>query len=520
MAKTRRAYTGGAVSTTTASSIAASGTTSFTVTAATGWPYGSDPFFVVVEPGTASEEKILVTRAGSGDTTINIASDARRGQDGTVAVSHSNGATVFPVFTALDADEANELASKWSAKGDLVSYGSSTFEKLTVGADDTVLVADSGEASGLKWGQVDSAQLADDAVTAAKLSPAITHARNIVYNGSFQVAQRGTSVTGITGTAYNTSDRWALEISSLGTWTQSVENDAPTGSGFRKSLKMLCTTADAAPAAGDFLRVVQYFEGQDLQRIKKGTSAAEQLTVSFWVKSNVTGTYICELFDTDNTRQVSKSYTVSSSGTWEFKTLTFPADTTGSVDNDNQKSLVLSFHLADGSNFTSGTLNTSWASNTNANRAVGQTNLAAATNNYWQVTGVQLETGPVATPFEHLPFGVELARCQRYYFKTYGQSSFAGSLTNDGAYAVETNDYNGSHICTVQFAQTMRGNPTCTAYSGNSGAANNWRAYNQARSLNADTAVTLGQISNQSVAVTANFNGSLMLGHIVAVSEL
>lgn len=151
MAATRRAYTGGATSTTTTSAIASSGTTSFTITAYTGWPYGSDPFHVVVEPGTASEEKILVTRTGSTDTTINIASDSERGQDGTSAVAHSSGSTVFPVFTALDADEANELTSSWSTKGDLVSYGSSTFETLGVGSDGQVLVADSGETSGLKW---------------------------------------------------------------------------------------------------------------------------------------------------------------------------------------------------------------------------------------------------------------------------------------------------------------------------------------------------------------------------------
>ena len=115
MAATRRAYTGAAVSTTTSSSIAASGTTSFTITAYTGWPYGTDPFYVVVEPGTASEEKILVTRTGSTDTTINVASDSERGQDGTSAVSHSTGSTVFPVFTSVDADEANAVASVISA---------------------------------------------------------------------------------------------------------------------------------------------------------------------------------------------------------------------------------------------------------------------------------------------------------------------------------------------------------------------------------------------------------------------
>ena len=465
MAKTRRAYTGGAVSTTTSSDIAASGTTSFTITANTGWPYGSDPFYVVVSPGTASEEKILVTRAGSGDSTLNVASDARRGLDGTSAVAHATGATVFPVFTAVDADEANELASKWSAKGDLVSYGSSTFEKLTVGADDTVLIADSGESSGLKWGQVDSAQLADDAVTAAKLSPAITHARNIVYNGAMQVAQRGTSTAGITGTGYHTADRWNMPLGGLGTWTQSVENDAPTGSGFRKSLKVLCTTADAAPAAGDFLSISQLFEGQDLQRIKKGTSSAEQLTVSFWVKSNVTGTYVLELWDTDNDRHVSKSYTVAASGTWEFKTLTFPADTTGAFNNDNLLSLELDFWLGAGSTYSSGTLAATWASKVNGNRAAGVTNLAAATNNYWQITGVQLETGPVATPFEHLPFGVELARCQRYF-----QRHYTGIFTTggDSAFCDSTTSVKSVH----RFPVEMRVAPVFSTYTGAFGIDN------------------------------------------------
>ena len=245
--------------------------------------------------------------------------------------------------------------------------------------------------------------------------------RNMIINGGMSVAQRNTSVASITGTTYNTADRWALEINALGTWTQSVIADAPTGSGFRNSLKMLCTTADAAPAAGDFLRLVQYLEGQDLQRIRKGTSSATPLTISFWVKSNKTGTYVCELFDEDNVRQVSQTYTVSASDTWQYKTITFSADTLGAFDNDNARSLVVSFHLADGSNFTSGALNTVWSANTNVNRAVGQTNLAAATSNYWQITGVQLEAGPVATPFEFEPFETTLRKCQRYYYDSIGQ---------------------------------------------------------------------------------------------------
>ena len=170
MAKTRRAYTGGAVETTTQSDINASGTTSFTVQAATGWPYGTDPYYVVVSPGTASEEKILVTRASSSTTTISIASESRRGQDGTSAVSHGTGATVYPVFTAVDADEANELTSMYEAKGDIISHGTSTFSRLAVGTNDYVLQADSSAASGLAWGQVATAGIANDAVTAAKIA--------------------------------------------------------------------------------------------------------------------------------------------------------------------------------------------------------------------------------------------------------------------------------------------------------------------------------------------------------------
>jgi hypothetical protein len=144
----------------------------------------------------------------------------------------------------------------------------------------------------------------------------------------------------------------------MGTWTQTVENDGPTGSGFRKSFKILCTTADASPAAGDFVNIRQSLEGQNIQSIRKGTSEAKQLTISFWVKANVTGTYLVEINDQDNTREVSLAYTIVSSATWEKKTITFPADTTGAFDNDNASSLRLQFWLGAGTNFTSGTLQT------------------------------------------------------------------------------------------------------------------------------------------------------------------
>ena len=187
MAKTRRGYTGGAVSTTTTSSIAASGTTSFTVSAATGWPYGSEPYHVVLSPGTASEEKVLVTRTGSSDTTINIASNSERGQDGTSAVSHDSGATVFPVFTSVDADEANELTSTWTTKGDIVAHGSSTFTRLAVGTNEHVLKADSSTATGLAYGQVATAGIAADAIDGTKIADDAINSEHYV-DGSIDTA--------------------------------------------------------------------------------------------------------------------------------------------------------------------------------------------------------------------------------------------------------------------------------------------------------------------------------------------
>ena len=260
--------------------------------------------------------------------------------------------------------------------------------------------------------------------------------RNLIINGAMQVAQRGTSTASITTGNYYTVDRWTGYINTLGTWTQSVETDAPTGSGFRKSLKMLCTTADASPAAADVCNFYTTLEGQNLQAIKKGTAAAEQLTISFWVKSNVTGTYVVEFYDNDNTRHMVKQYTISSSTTWEKKTITFPADTTGAFDNDNNGSLNCIFYLSSGSDRTSGTLPSSWASVTDANRAVGQTNLAAATDNYWQITGVQLEVGDTATPFEFKPFEKDLRECQRYYEKSYNAKVNPGTVTTEGQWGI------------------------------------------------------------------------------------
>ena len=171
--------------------------------------------------------------------------------------------------------------------------------------------------------RIDTTNMIED-VPQSKLDNNINF-RNIIINGDMSIAQRGTSKASI-GFEYGTVDRFQTVQGSLGAFTQSQSTDVPSGQGFAKSLKMDCTTADASPSSGDELYIRQQIEGQNLQYLLKGTSSAKSLTVSFWVKSNKTGTYIVELFDNDNSRHINKSYTISSASTWEKKTITYDRD--------------------------------------------------------------------------------------------------------------------------------------------------------------------------------------------------
>tara|TARA_R100001509_G_scaffold135423_2_gene89143 strand:- start:157 stop:1251 length:1095 start_codon:yes stop_codon:yes gene_type:complete len=240
--------------------------------------------------------------------------------------------------------------------------------------------------------------------------------RNVVINGAMKVAQRSTSVTGIgAASGYFTADRFHLEpLSTAGrlTMTQESITDLP---GFANCIKLDCTTADTSIAAGEGLLLQQRIEGQNLQRFEKGTSSAKGFTVSFYVKGNASATYVCELYDGDNTRQVSRSFSVTTS--WNRVTINFPADTTGSFDDDASTSLFLQIWLHAGSTYSGGTLSTTWTSVTQANRAAGISSFFDSTARTFFITGVQLEVGDTATDFEHRTYADDLANCQRYYYK-------------------------------------------------------------------------------------------------------
>lgn len=246
--------------------------------------------------------------------------------------------------------------------------------------------------------------------------------RNLLYNGAMQIHQRSTSVTGITTGDYRTVDRWFQQVFSCGTWSSTVEADAPTGSGFSKSLRMTCS-ASASPSGFANVRIWQKLEGQDLQRIAKGTASAKKLTMSFWVKSNVTGTYVAAIDDLTNSRYIAQSYTINSANVWERKIVSFVGDTSGVLSNNSSESLMPQFWLSSGSGFSGGSsLLTSWGTAGGNNLAVGQVNVASSVNNYFQITGVQLETGD-PTEFEFKSFGQDLRECQRYFHRFFSLSS-------------------------------------------------------------------------------------------------
>ena len=238
--------------------------------------------------------------------------------------------------------------------------------------------------------------------------------RNLIINGAMQVAQRGTSVASSSGSVVRCVDRYRCFTRGAGAATFSQTSTVPTGQGFANSLRVDVTTVDSSLDTNDLYMIDQRFEGQDFQQLAKGTSDTKSVTASFWVRATKTGTYILELFDDDNNRNISKTYSISSADTWEYKTITFEGDTTGALDNDNGASIALRWFLAAGTSYTSGTLATAWEASNTADRAVGQVNFFDSTSNNFYITGVQLEVGEQATPFEHRPFNDVWEACQRY----------------------------------------------------------------------------------------------------------
>ena len=239
--------------------------------------------------------------------------------------------------------------------------------------------------------------------------------RNIIINGNMKVAQRSTSATGLgASSGYFGLDRFQLFFNTSGRLTMSQEANGP--SGFANSMKLACTTADTSIAATENIILSQAIEAQDLQQLKKGTSDAEKFTLSFYVKGNASAAYSVEVYDSDNNRSIGQTFSVTTS--WNRVVLTFDADTSGALNDDNGVGFYVNWWLHAGSNYTGGTFNTTWQDYVNNQRAGNTTSFLDSTDRTFFMTGVQLEVGSQATPFEHRSFGEELELCKRYFQKT------------------------------------------------------------------------------------------------------
>lgn len=281
---------------------------------------------------------------------------------------------------------------------------------------------------------------------------------NMVVNGAMTVAQRSSSVTGVTASGYYACDRAQVYFSSIDQMVTTVSQDTDAPDGFTKSHKVLVTTAETSIETNDLHCMLWYqIEGQDLQQLGYGNANAKPMTVSFWVKSNVTGTYTLSTYASyigGTNSIVTPTYTINAANTWEYKTITISGSTIGALVNSNSAGLQLYWNGLVGPQYTSGTQATSWSTYSTDNWAVGHTaDFGLDVNDYWQITGVCLNVGDSAIDFPHESYGDTLARCQRYFelIETSYRNSSTGYLTNHG---------NGSWVGPqFNFKVTKRSNP-------------------------------------------------------------
>lgn len=255
-----------------------------------------------------------------------------------------------------------------------------------------------------------------------------------IINGDMKVLQRGSTAATQTGGGYFSADRWRYtQNGSFGSdVTPVIGHNANANNGeFANAITFTTTVGSSIAATDDAIYIEQRIEGQNLVDLRLGTSSAQPMTLSFWVKCSLTGTFGVGLyndFSPNVTEAIVETYTINTADTWEYKTITFPAPTSGTFATDNTTGLAVGFNMGGGSDHELSTTGT-WT-----NQAVGFSktrtsscvNVTATTDAVWELTGVKLEKGLIATPFKHESYSENLAKCQRYF------AAFGGWPINTG----------------------------------------------------------------------------------------
>jgi hypothetical protein len=367
-------------------------------------------------------------------------------------------------------------------------------------------------------GSIQAADIAANAITQAKLSTDIplSGMRNLIINGDMVINQRNTAVA---GSGYSV-DRWtSLKFGNSTTISIAQSADAPPN--FTNSLKMTTVTGAAATSAWLYQRI----EGYNAASLGFGTASAKQVTVSFWVKSSLSGTYSVTLQNNNATRVYAASYTISAADTWEYKTVTIPGDTTGSWLQTTNSGLDVYFPFVlsgtPSSSYVPSTLNAWFTGAGGMAFNVGTSatpNVTATTGNIFAITGVQLEAGSQATPFEQLPIGVELPLCQRYFHVIP-----AGNIKAVNQYAT-VGLSGGNLLVSHTFPVTMRADPT--AYTSGGSGSHSFDFYQSsagagiARVLVYQSGQSTTTIGFKTLAYSSDNNGGNLLpsnGHLIGI---
>ena len=295
-----------------------------------------------------------------------------------------------------------------SSDGDVFTTGITTSSTVIVGSG--VTISESGiEASGI-------------GITVANINGnQLGGRRNIIINGNMVCHQRAGTIT-FAESAYSL-DRWLMRTGN-NSGAANITKSTTSPDGFQNSLKVDITTADTSLTGGEYFFIDQRIEANNIHHAAYGNSGAKTMTLSFYVRSNKTGTYNVHLYNPSSTRQLSRSYTINSADTWERKILRIPGDTSGGLTTGTGAGMRCNWYLAAGTSYTSGSNQATWSAYSVGNTAPSNVNLLDSTSNEWYLTGVQLEIGSEATPYEHRSLAEELILCQRYF-----QKSFAVDVT-------------------------------------------------------------------------------------------
>ena len=311
----------------------------------------------------------------------------------------------------------------------------------------------------------DAITLASDGTCTAQL----TNRQGKIFsmNGAMRLAQHNTTATDIDSAGYYCADRMQMDcFVGAERYSNTLETDAPAGQGFTKSLKIKTTTADTSPNTGTYAKFAYKIEGYNLQSLLKGTSSAKPLTISFWCKGNTNYTPVAELKDNTNTRINVQTFNVTTS--WTKVVLTFAGDTTGALGDVGTAALTFSIWLKASAFYSGGTspAQNTWVaqSNHNIRAALLTFDIAASTDNYFQITGLQIEEGSVATDFHHEALEETLKKCQRYFYVVAKQTGSSGA---DETSIMNMAQYTGSQAYgVIHFPCPMRTNPTLVQTTG------------------------------------------------------